>query len=229
TFERPYKNSELYALVKSALEIDAKKNENFRKDFVQLMRQVMSNALRPLYFKVNESFFSQDVQGFESATNAFIEIGEDLDRLLKTQEEPNLFYHIEQARLLGDNKVLLQNMEINFLMYHTIYGPVKNTVLYDNHWREWGGMAADFYLKRWHLCFRMMAAYFKTPKKMKYTSRKRRNDRNEFSDTLLAKRIEYFENEFIKNYIPRRTGIGEEDSIAVMNEIVKKYDYILKG
>ena len=228
TFERPYKNSELYSLVKSALEIDARKNDNFRKDFVQIMRQVISNALRPLYFKVNECFFAQDVQEFEDATNAFIELGEELDRLLKTQEEPNLFYHIEQARLLGDNKALQQNMEINFLMYHTVYGPIKHSVMYDNYWREWGGMTADYYLKRWHLCFRMMAAYFKTPKKMKYTSRKRINGRNGISDTLLAKRLEYFENEFIKNYIPRHVGIGEEDSIAVMNEIIEKYDYILK-
>ena len=113
-------------------------------------------------------------------------------------------------------------------MYHTIYGPVKNTVFYDNYWREWGGMTLDFYLKRWHLCFRMMAAYFKTPKKMKYTSRKKVYGRNIFSETLLSKRIEYFENEFIKNYIPRPAGIGEEDSIAVMNEIVEKFEDILK-
>ena len=113
-------------------------------------------------------------------------------------------------------------------MYHTIYGPVKNTVYYDNYWREWGGMTADFYLKRWHLCFRMMAAYFKTPKKLKYTSKKRINGRNEFSDTLLAKRLEYFEGEFIKDYIPRHTGIGEEDTVAVMRDIIDKFDSILK-
>ena len=49
TFERPYKNSELYALVKAVLKIDEKKNDNFRKDFVQVMRQVLSNSLRPFW------------------------------------------------------------------------------------------------------------------------------------------------------------------------------------
>ncbi len=228
TFERPYKNSELYSAVKEAIENDEKKNDNFRNDFAVFLRQVMSNSLRPLYFKVNESFFNQRVQDFENATNMFIEIGEATDRLLKTREEPNLFYHIERSRLLGDTKELQQSMEVNFLMYHTIYGPVKNTVYYDNYWREWGGMTADFYLKRWHLCFRMMAAYFKTPKKLKYTSKKRINGRNEFSDTLLAKRLEYFEGEFIKDYIPRHTGIGEEDTVAVMRDIIDKFDSILK-
>ncbi len=227
TFEYPYDNKELYSLVKSVMASDTKKNDLFRKDIQDVMRQVLSNVLYPIYQQTVACFRNKAIEPFEKTTNAFVEIMGDIDRLLKTVPETNMFTHMQIARQLGDTKEINQNLEVNFMMYHTIFGPLKNSLIFDTNWREWGGMVRDFYLKRWYIFFRMMASYFDKPKKFKDMSKKRPFDRNLYADTLLSKRLEYAENEWVKDYIPRPSGIGEEDTIDVINELIEKYDAII--
>ena len=57
TFDRPYDNKELLALIKEALDNDAVKNEDFRHDLQDLTRQTLSNVLRPIYLQAIECFF----------------------------------------------------------------------------------------------------------------------------------------------------------------------------
>ncbi len=227
TFEIHYSNQKLFALLKSVLDSDAKMNDLFRKDVQDIMRQVLSNVLYPIYLQTVACFKNKAVEPFEKTTNAFVEIMTDIDRLLKTVPETNLYAHIQSARQLGDTKEVSQNLEVNYMMYHTTFGPIKNSVLFDTNWREWGGLVKDLYLKRWYIFFRMMASYFDKPKKFKDMSKRRPYDRNEFSGTLLAQRFEYAENEWIKDYIPRPSGIGEEDVIEVIKELVEKYEPII--
>lgn len=227
TFERPYDNKELFALAKKMIYSGSKKNDNLRKDLQNILRQVLSNLLRPLYLQATECFFRQQVQAYEKTSNAFMEIVGDIDRLLKTVKDTNIFTHMERARQLGDAKALRQNLEINFLMYHTVWGPFKNSQIYDISWREWGGMINDLYAKRWYLYFRMMASYFEKPKKFKDMSKRKVYDRNRYAETLLGKRLEYIENEWVKDYIPRPDGIGEEDVIEVAKELAEKYDSVI--
>ncbi len=227
TLEKPYDNKELFALVKEVIEGDCKKNEAFREDLQGVFRQALSNVLLPIYRQTVACFRNKATQPFEKTTNAFLEIGEDIDRLLKTVKRTNLFTYIEEIGELSETKEVRQNLEVNFLMYHTIYGPLKNSQLYDTNWREWGGMVKDFYLKRWYIFFRMMASYFDKPKKFKDISKRQVNGRNEYADTLLSKRLEYMENEWIKDYIPRPGGICEEDTIEVIKELIEKYEPII--
>lgn len=227
TFELPYHNQELFELLKTVLDSDVKMNDLFRKDIQDVMRQVLSNVLYPIYLQTVACFKNKAIEPFEKTTNAFVEIMTDIDRLLKTVPETNLYTHIQSARQLGDTKDVSQNLEVNFMMYLTTFGPIKNSILFDTNWREWGGMVKDLYLKRWYIFFRMMASYFDKPKKFKDMSRKRFYERNEFSGTLLAQRFEYAENEWIKDYIPRPSGIGEEDVIVVIKELIEKYEPII--
>ncbi len=227
TFQRPYDNKDLFLLIKGIIESDCKKNDVFRADLQELFRQVLSNVLYPIYKQAVACFRNKATQEFEKTTNAFLEIGGDIDRLLKTVEKTNLFTQIDTARQLGDTKDIRQNLEVNFFMYHTIYGPIKNSLIYDTNWREWGGMVKDFYLKRWYIFFRMMASYFDKPKKFKDMSKWLVNERNQYSDTLLTERLEYMENEWIRDYIPRPSGISQEDTIAVIKELIEKYEPII--
>lgn len=227
TFERPYDNKDLLAFVKEILADETKKNENFRKDMSSVLRQVLSNTLRPLHIQATKCFFNQMIAEYEKTSNAFLEICEDVDRLLRTIPENNFYYRLDSARQLGSSKELRQNLEINYLMYLTIYGPIKNSRIFDTNWREWGGMVGHFYLNRWYKYFKMLAAYFDKPKKLKDISKHQFYERNAFADTLLAKRLEYFETEWIRDYVPRPTGVGEEDTITVMNELIEKYEGII--
>lgn len=228
TFERPYDNKDLLELLKKSLACKSIKNEVYRKDAQSIMRQILSNLLRPLYLQATASFFARKVVEFEKTSNAFMDIIQDIDRLLKTIEATNIYSRIELARQLGDTKELRQNLEINFLIFHTIWGPLKNSEIYDISWREWGGMTADFYAKRWYIYFRMLASYFSNPKKLKDMSKRKIYDRNQYAETLLSKRLEYMENDWIMNYIPRPKGIEEEDTIDVIEELIEKYEAIVK-
>lgn len=227
TFDRPYDNKDLLSFVKSSLLNDNKKNDNYRKDMMSVLRQTLSNVLRPLHIQATKCFMNQMIAEYEKTSNVFLEICEDIDRLLRTVPDNNLYYHLESARQLGDTKEMRQAMEINFLMYHTIYGPMKNSLLFDTNWREWGGMVGHFYANRWYKYYRMLAAYFKKPKKLKDVSRHQIYERNAFADTLLAKRLEYFETEWIRDYVPRPVGVGEEDTLAVMSELIEKYENVI--
>lgn len=228
TFDLPYDNNVLLDLVKKVVASGTKMNDLFRKDIQDVMRQVLSNVLYPIYLQAVNCFKNKAIEPFEKTTNAFIEIMTDIDRLLKTVPESNLYNHIQTARQLGDTKEISQNLEVNFMMYHTTFGPLKNSVIFDTYWREWGGMVKDLYLKRWYIFFRMMASYFDKPKKFKDMSKRRPYDRNEFSKTILTQRYEYAENEWIKDYIPRPSGIGEEDVIDVIKELIEKYEPIIR-
>jgi hypothetical protein len=150
-----------------------------------------------------------------------------MDRLLKTQESTNLSTVYEKAHELGNNKEEMQAIDINFLMYHTIWGPFDRSVLYDTAWTEIGGMVKDFYAQRWFMYFRALAAYFDNPKKLKDYSKKQPLDRNEYNGSYQHKRLAYFENNFLENYIPRKDGIAEEDTVEVAKEILSKYSEVI--
>ena len=65
------------------------------------------------------------------------------------------------------------------------------------------------------------------PKKLKDISKHQPLGRNAFAQTLLSKRLEYMENEWIRDYIPRPTGIGEEDTLEVIKELIDKYESVI--
>ena len=134
--ERQIDFHKLYELVKEILDSDETKNANMRADIQSMLRQVLSELAYPVYLKATQSFQQQNVHLYEQLSNLFLEICKDMDRLLKTREETNLFIHIDAARQLGSGKDETQTLEINYLMLHTVWGPLDHSMLYDTAWRE---------------------------------------------------------------------------------------------
>ena len=228
TLERQYDFRELYDIANSIVNSETRKNDKMRLDAVSIVRQFLSELAYPVYRTATALFKEKNVSHFEQASNLFLEICQDMDRLLKTQEETNLSTRFELAHELGNSKEENQAIDLNFLMYHTIWGPIDRSVLYDTAWCELGGMIKDFYAQRWFMYFRALAAYFDNPRKLKDFSRKQPLDRNEYKGSYQQKRHAQFENNFLVNYIPRKDGICEEDSIEVAKEILMKYSEVIK-
>ena len=227
TLERKYDFKEIYAIAKNLLENDATKNDKMRLDIVSIVRQFLSEFAYPVYLTATAFFKEENARDYEQASNLFLEICQDMDRLLKTQESTNLSTVYEKAHELGNNKEEMQAIDINFLMYHTIWGPFDRSVLYDTAWTEIGGMVKDFYAQRWFMYFRALAAYFDNPKKLNDYSKKQPLDRNEYNGSYQHKRLTLFEKNFLENYIPRKDGICEEDTIEVAKEILTKYSEVI--
>ncbi len=227
TLERKYDFHTLYDIARDICETDARKNDKLRFDLASITRQFLSELAYPVYLTATNFFKEKNVRNFEQCSNLFIEICEDMDRLLKTIEGTNLVTRYEEAHSLGNNKDEMQAIDINYLMYHTIWGPFDRSILYDTAWCELGGMVKDFYAQRWFMYFRTLAAYFDKPKKLKDFSRKQPLDRNEYQGSYQQKRMRLFENNFLENYIPRKDGICEEDTIEVVKEIIGKYSEVV--
>lgn len=227
TLEHKYDYKELFEIAKSILENDARKVDTIRADVQQILRQSLSDFAAPVYKTATEFFKEKNVGNFEQASNLFLEICQDLDRLLKTREETNFSTRYEEAHSLGETKEEKEAIDINFLMLHTIWGPIGHTFLYDTAWAEWGGLIKDYYAQRWFMYFRSLAVYFENPKKLKDNSKKQPLERNDYKGSYQLKRLANFDNQFLEDYVPRKDGIGEEDVIDVAKELVEKYSEVI--
>lgn len=226
TIERSYDFHKLYDIADRILRSDARRTDALRADVQSIVRQFLSDLAYPVYLKATEFFREKNVRNFEQASNLFLEICEDIDRLLRTREETNFCTKYVQAQELGSSKDEKEALQINYLLLHTIWGPFDHSILYDTVWNEWGGLVKDYYEARWHMYYRSLAAYFDNPKKLKDNSKKQPLDRNEYNGSYQAKRLALFENNFLENYIPRKDGICEEDTMEVAKELLEKYSEV---
>lgn len=226
TMERDYDFHRLYPIAQNIANSDDKKIDAMRADLQSIVRQFLSDLAYPVYIKATEFFKEKNVRNFEQASNLFLEICEDIDRLLRTREETNFCTKYLEAQELGSSQEEKESLQINFLLLHTIWGPFDHSILYDTVWNEWGGLVKDYYEARWHMYYRSLAAYFDNPKKLKDNSKKQPLDRNEYNGSYQAKRLALFENNFLENYIPRKNGIGEEDTVEVAKELLEKYSEV---
>ena len=226
TMERDYDFHRLYQIARNIANSDDKKIDATRADLQSIVRQFLSDLAYPVYIKATEFFKEKNVRNFEQASNLFLEICEDIDRLLRTREETNFCTKYLEAQELGSSQEEKESLQINFLLLHTIWGPFDHSILYDTVWNEWGGLVKDYYEARWHMYYRSLAAYFDNPKKLKDNSKKQPLDRNEYNGSYQAKRLALFENNFLENYIPRKNGIGEEDTVEVAKELLEKYSEV---
>ncbi len=226
TMERDYDFHKLYQIARNIASSDDKKIDAMRADLQSIVRQFLSDLAYPVYIKATEFFKEKNVRNFEQASNLFLEICEDIDRLLRTREETNFCTKYLEAQELGSSQEEKESLQINFLLLHTIWGPFDHSILYDTVWNEWGGLVKDYYEARWHMYYRSLAAYFDNPKKLKDNSKKQPLDRNVYNGSYQAKRLALFENNFIENYIPRKNGIGEEDTVEVVKELLEKYSEV---
>lgn len=226
TMERDYDFHKLYPIARNIAGSDDKKIDAMRADLQSIVRQFLSDLAYPVYIKATEFFKEKNVRNFEQASNLFLEICEDIDRLLRTREETNFCTKYLEAQELGSSQEEKESLQINFLLLHTIWGPFDHSILYDTVWNEWGGLVKDYYEARWHMYYRSLAAYFDNPKKLKDNSKKQPLDRNEYNGSYQAKRLALFENNFLENYIPRKNGISEEDTVEVAKELLEKYSEV---
>lgn len=226
TMERDYDFHRLYQIAQNIANSDDKKIDATRTDLQSIVRQFLSDLAYPVYIKATEFFKEKNVRNFEQASNLFLEICEDIDRLLRTREETNFCTKYLEAQELGSSQEEKESLQINFLLLHTIWGPFDHSILYDTVWNEWGGLVKDYYEARWHMYYRSLAAYFDNPKKLKDNSKKQPLDRNEYNGSYQAKRLALFENNFLENYIPRKNGIDEEDTVEVAKELLEKYSEV---
>ncbi len=145
----PYSNLELAKAWKELLKASDTlgKVDAFQFDLVHVAQQVLTNHASALHKNVIAAYKAKDVQAFQSASVAFLELMLDLDELLATRKEFLLGKNLEDAKRWGTTPEEKQNFEWNARRVLTLWGETKR--IDDYAWKHWSGMISGYYHKRW--------------------------------------------------------------------------------
>ncbi|MBR4050163.1 MAG: alpha-N-acetylglucosaminidase C-terminal domain-containing protein [Clostridia bacterium] len=218
----PYDIADVFAAAKKLLEAQGKTYE-YELDVCDALRQALSDLANTVCKKALEGYKTKNVEQFETNSNLFLSIIEDMDRLLMTKKEFALPHYLELARSFGNSPEESENFEINILAQITSFGPIKDSVLYDMCWKEWAGVLNTFYAKRWRAFFETLAANFKKLRRLPEKTKTQVFDRDAYLGSDFGISLSKVEKAWIAEYAPENEFVGKEDTLLVANELVAKY------
>ncbi len=217
-----YNVSDVFKAAEKLLEAKGETYE-YELDLCDVLRQALSDLANSVCKKALEGYKTKDVTMFEENTNLFLSIIEDLDRLMLTKKEFSLPHYLSLARERGGDDAEKQNYEINVLSQVSIFGPVKDTALYDCCWKEWGGMLSSFYAIRWRAFFELLAASFKKLRRIPEKTKTQVHGRDAYLGNEFGGSLSRIEKQWIATYAPDNDAVGKESTVDVAKELVSKY------
>jgi alpha-N-acetylglucosaminidase len=127
-------------------------SEGFQYDLVDISRQVLANYAIPLHQKIVTAYLEHDKVLFDKYSAQFLELMDDMDKLLATRKEFLLGKWIADARSCGieDNEKNLY--EFNAKDIVTLWSD-KNSKLHEYANKQWSGLINGFYKPRWEQFF----------------------------------------------------------------------------
>lgn len=129
-----------------------KGKEGFQYDLVDVTRQVLGNYATPLQQKFVEAFQERDKAAFDEYSEQFIQLIEDMDKLLGTQKDFLLGPWLSDARKWGTTEEEKDLYEFNARDLITLWGG-KDCPLHEYSCRQWSGLLNGFYKPRWEMFF----------------------------------------------------------------------------
>ena len=132
------------------------KSDGFQYDIVDLTRQVLANYARPLQVKWVKAYEDKDLVSFKKYSNQYIELIDDMDKLLATRKDFLLGKWIADARRCGTTDAEKALYEQNARNLITLWGDADSP-LHEYSCRQWSGLMTDFYKVRWQKFFEATA------------------------------------------------------------------------
>jgi len=128
------------------------KSDGFQYDIVDLTRQVLANYARPLQVKWVKAYENKDLVTFRKYSNQYLELIDDMDKLLATRKDFLLGKWIADARRCGNTDAEKALYEQNARNLITLWGDADSP-LHEYSCRQWSGLMTDFYKVRWQKFF----------------------------------------------------------------------------
>lgn len=122
--------------------------EGFEYDFVDVTRQALANYADALQRQFTSDFEKKDQAAFKIHSSLFLEIINDLDRLLAANKHFLLGTWLNAAKKRATNAAEAALFERNARNLITLWGD-KECWLNDYTARQWNGMMKGFYMPRW--------------------------------------------------------------------------------
>lgn len=133
-----------------------KGNDNFNYDFVDITRQALADQARLEYHRTIAAYKGCSQKDFRRHAEVFLLMLKLQDKLLGTRSEFRLGHRTEAARQCGITQQEKDLYEWNARVQITTWGNrycADTGGLRDYAHKEWNGLLADFYLKRWKTYF----------------------------------------------------------------------------
>lgn len=125
-------------------------NDCYQYDLVAVGRQVMANYATILQQRFAQNFRSRNNIAFKKNTAAFLELIDDMDKLMATRKDLLLGSWLNDAKKWGTNEQEKRLYEKNARNLITLWGG-KDAVLHEYAYRYWSGLFSGFYKKRWEM------------------------------------------------------------------------------
>jgi alpha-N-acetylglucosaminidase len=131
------------------------KTDGFTYDLVDITRQVMANYALPLQQQWIKAYKAKDSVAFRKTSSAFLQLIEDMDRLLATKKDFMLGPWLADARKWGTTPQEKALYERNARDLITLWGDAESP-LHEYANRQWNGLLHDFYEARWQQFFTLL-------------------------------------------------------------------------
>jgi alpha-N-acetylglucosaminidase len=128
------------------------KTAGFTYDLVDVTRQVMANYALPLQQQWIKAYKAKDSTAFRNTSSAFLQLIEDMDRLLATKKDLMLGPWLSDAKRWGTTPQEKALYERNARDLITLWGDAESP-LHEYSNRQWSGLLHDFYKARWQQFF----------------------------------------------------------------------------
>ena len=132
-------------------------SDGFRYDLVDVTRQVLADYASILQQKAASRYQAGDVEGFMAASEEFLGLIDDMDKLLGTRSEFLLGRWLDDARSIGHTDQEKDLYEHNARNQITLWGN-RDCRIRDYACKHWNGMMAGFYRPRWERFFDTVSA-----------------------------------------------------------------------
>jgi alpha-N-acetylglucosaminidase len=192
---------------------DLSQNTSFQYDLVDVGRQVLANYANYLQQAYATAWEQGEKNLTEKYSRKFLELIDDLDRLMATQQNFLLGKWITDARSQGENQDEKDLYELNARNLLTLWHGKEHVTLQDYANRHWSGLLKSFYKPRWERFF----SY----------ARKKLEQQKEMDMETFGRELRDWEWEWIHRNEPYPAD-PEGDPVTVSQELYEKYRPLLE-
>ncbi len=133
-----------------------KNSEAYLYDVADLLKQILSNTAQEYYNSMITAYQSGDSEAFERRAEKFLNLIDEVEKVLGTQEEFLLGTWVGAAEELAANTddFTLDLYRFNAKSLVTTWGSYSQSEsggLHDYSNRQWAGLTEDFYKARWQM------------------------------------------------------------------------------
>ncbi len=129
-----------------------KNSKGFQYDLMDISRQVLANYAQVLHSKIVKDYKNNDKLAFEKDTQAFLQLLNDQDALLSSNQNFMLGKWLAEAKSRATNEAEKKLFEYNARAQITTWS-FQNSDLHEYAHKEWSGLLSDFYKVRWEMFF----------------------------------------------------------------------------